>query len=70
MMQPDDDIPLALRFGRVCRAVFPESPWEDCEPLVRLHWEKVRGRGDWNNARQLIREGWDLGPLAAVGAAG
>ena len=53
-----DDDELALRFGRCCREIFADEPWEAVEQLIRRTWTELVQAGPWEHARPLIEAGW------------
>jgi hypothetical protein len=62
-MKPSaDESAMAFQFGRLCREVFADARWEDCEQRVRRHWEGIRGEATWDRARDRILQGWLHGP--------
>jgi hypothetical protein len=66
MTEPVDESSLARRYGQVCRSVFQEATWDECEAQVRKHWEIIRGANSWERVRDAIREGWLDGPSARI----
>ena len=63
MKPASDEQGLALHYGRVCRGVFSDCRWEQCEEQVRRHWEKIRGDDSWERVRATILEGWNQGSM-------
>jgi hypothetical protein len=65
MSRPEPDPTLAIRYGHVCRQVFGDCAWEDCEEQVRRHWALIDDL-DWTRARPWVLQGW----RAVIGKAG
>ncbi len=62
-MTPLTDVERAERYGRSCRGAFEAEGWEQCEPDIRRHWSLACPERAWDEAKALIRNGWEKGPL-------
>ncbi len=62
MSKSADESEMAFQFGRLCREIFPELSWENCEERVRRHWEGIRAEATWDRVRERVRQGWVQGP--------